>query len=431
MKDLFFRIMLLITCVIMTMPALYAGTASAEEAKKDFLGKPFPDFTVTDSEGNPFTLCEALKDHEAVLINFWATWCGPCRNEFPYLNEAYEKYCGRVAFIALSSDPKDTQEKIEAFRRENGISFPMGCDEGKELYGYISASGIPDTVVIDRFGNAAFFHAGVFRSTTEAELVLEAFLGDGYTETAVLDGIPRDTSTRSFPVSSVRAVYPAAGNYRKILFHMDANQKPVTGYIIPEDSVSLRIEVAADDDVVNMTLMDLNQGTTTDVLSLLDPEHGVYVFEQKMAGPEDEEACVQLQLYDRAVDEDDDRQCIVFLFPNEESIGRLAEQMKAMSAGKVSWEYTENTKAETPQAYILHVVDQENKPVEEVSVNFCTETACVSRESDQNGAIIFDGVPDIYHVQIIDVPDGYSWDEDYEMYTNREYGEWVLRVRKD
>ena len=67
----------------------------------------------------------------------------------------------------------------------------------------------------------------------------------------------------------------------------------------------------------------------------------------------------------------------------------------------------------------------------EVTVNFCTDQACVPNESDENGTVTFTGAPDVYHVQIVDVPEGYSWDESYDMYTTREYGEWVLRVRKD
>ena len=90
----------------------------------------------------------------------------------------------------------------------------------------------------------------------------------------------------------------------------------------------------------------------------------------------------------------------------------------------------EKTK-EDLQNYIFHVVDQDDKPVGGVLVNLCTDTACVPKESNKFGIITFTGAPDAYHVQIIDVPEGYSWDEDYEMYTTREYGEWVLRVRKD
>ena len=79
----------------------------------------------------------------------------------------------------------------------------------------------------------------------------------------------------------------------------------------------------------------------------------------------------------------------------------------------------------------MHVVDQNGNPVEGVTVNFCTDVSCVPKESDEDGLITFTGAPDAYHVTIVDVPDGYSWDEDYEMYTAREYGEWILRVRKD
>ena len=63
---------------------LYLGNAAADDT--GILGKPLPDFTVTDSEGKTFTLSEALKEHEAVVITIWATWCGPCEREFPLLN---------------------------------------------------------------------------------------------------------------------------------------------------------------------------------------------------------------------------------------------------------------------------------------------------------------------------------------------------------
>ena len=111
--------------ILLALTLFLAVSASAEE-ESPLLGKPFPDFTVTDTDGNTLTLSEALKDHEAVLINFWATWCGPCRNEFPAINKVYEEYKDRVAFIALSKEPKDTNEIISSFRQENGLTLPMG-----------------------------------------------------------------------------------------------------------------------------------------------------------------------------------------------------------------------------------------------------------------------------------------------------------------
>lgn len=104
---------------------LCASPASAEDFA--FLGKPFPDFTATDTDGNTFTLSGALKDRQAVVINLWATWCGPCRNEFPFLEEAYEKYRDKVAFIALSVEDKDTLETIAAYRSEMKLTLPHGA----------------------------------------------------------------------------------------------------------------------------------------------------------------------------------------------------------------------------------------------------------------------------------------------------------------
>ena len=110
--------------------------ASAEDEFS--LGQPFPDFTVTDTEGNVFTLSEALKDHEAVLINFWAAWYWPCEDEIPFLNEAYEQYGDRVAFISLSIEddilegPRGVRlgdafhEDYQRFRSEmNGVDENM------------------------------------------------------------------------------------------------------------------------------------------------------------------------------------------------------------------------------------------------------------------------------------------------------------------
>lgn len=98
------------------------------------------------------------------------------------------------------------------------------------------------------------------------------------------------------------------------------------------------------------------------------------------------------------------------------------------------WEYAEETaepSADGQKAYVIHVVDQDGNPVEEVTVNFCTDTACTPEETDEAGMIAFEGEPREYHVQIVDVPEGYSYDESFDMYTTAEYGEWVLRVKKD
>lgn len=432
MKKHLRKILAWAACLVLALTACCAG--AEEAAASEFLGSPFPDFTVTDTEGNTFTLSKVLEDHEAVLINFWATWCGPCLMEFPLLAEAYGKYGDRAAFIALSVEPKDTLETIAAYREDNGIPFPMGRDENMELYGLTSSYSIPTTVVVDRFGNTVFCAAGSFWSAEEPGRVLDAVLGEKYTETAVLHGIPRDSATQAFPVSAARAVYPESGSYRKVVFTGDDYPVPLAGYIVPEDSVRLRVEIAADDNVGNMVFMDRVRPAVSDMKSLLDTERNVYVYDQAMPAPDSGSQYAFVTLGDKEADEGMEKLVHVFLLRNEEAIQEVKAFLEENGSGaEVRWEYAEEGEkaGNALGAYTVHVADQDGNPVAEVMVNFCTDTACVPMESDENGLITFTGAPDRYHVVIVDAPEGYSWDEAFEMYTPREYGEWVLRVRKD
>ena len=148
------RFAALILCMAMLLAALCAGGACEETFDTSFLGKPFPDFTVTDTDGNTFTLSEALKDHEAVLINFWATWCGPCKMEMPYIDEAYQQYGDDVVFLLvnLTDGSRDTVESATAFVEKEGYSFPIYFDveyDGVYTYGI---NAIPTTYFIDENG---------------------------------------------------------------------------------------------------------------------------------------------------------------------------------------------------------------------------------------------------------------------------------------
>ena len=431
MKNHFFRMLAGFICVAVL--ALCAAAAPAEGKYTVFLGQPFPDFTAADTEGNSFTLSAALEDHEAVLINFWATWCIPCRQEFPFLTEACGKFGGRVALIALSADPRDTMEKVAEFREENGLSFPMGLDVGLELYNYIHGFGYPATVIVDRFGNAVFYHDCAFNSAEDVERVLETFLGDGYTESKVLERVPRDASTRAFPVSAARALYPEGGNCRKVLFRSETAENSFTCWIVPDGSAAMRAEVTAEDDVGAMMYWDSYRLEGVYLKDMLDPEEGVYTRRQPMPPPDDKNRYVQVQLYNGYEEEASEDDVTVYLVKDEGGIESLADSLKSRGYGEITWEYAdaEAPAENAPQAYIIHVADQDNNPVEDAIVNFCTDQACVPKESDENGAVAFAGAPDVYHVQIADLPDGYSWDEEYGMYTTREYGEWVLRVRKN
>lgn len=172
--------------IAMTLLALLCATALAEAP--EYLGKPLKDFTVKTVDGGTFTLSEALKDHDMVLINLWATWCGPCGMEFPFLEEAYRQYSDRVAVVALSIDPEETADVLGDYARENGMTFPVGSDTDTQLAYAFEVMFIPTSVVVDRFGNVAAVETGAMTSTESFTELFDYFLSDDYTQTRVLEG---------------------------------------------------------------------------------------------------------------------------------------------------------------------------------------------------------------------------------------------------
>ncbi|MBO4378790.1 MAG: TlpA family protein disulfide reductase [Clostridia bacterium] len=409
---------------------LLLGVRIAAAEENMILGEQFQDFTVTDTDGNTFTLSDALKDHEAAVINLWATWCPPCRLEFPFLNEAYEQYGDRVAFISLTIEKEDTQEAIEAFRREHGIDLPMSWDADYKMYGYMQAVGIPATVVVDRFGNAVFFHNICFKSFREVASVIETFLGEEYTETVVLDEIPVPDATAAFPVAAAREVYVENENVREIAFRSEGYPSRLAAYVVDDDVAHLRMELPASDDPYDMVLYHSTAEYLYEMPMLLDAERNCYTFDVEMPKPEDRYHFVNVCLYE-FLETDTSDAVDVYLIPGEEYLDELCDVLQ------LDWCVLSDEQAEAPkkqdalQAYILHAVDQYGEPVPGVYVNFCTDTACIPVPADGDGTITFMGAPDVYHVQLLKVPAGYSFDASFELYTTRMHGEWVLRIRKD
>ena len=414
--------------ILLVLTLFLAVSASAEDGSS-LLGKPFQDFTVTDIDGNTFTLSEALKDHEAVLINFWATWCGPCRNEFPAINKVYEEHKDRVAFIALSTEPKDSNDIIKAFRQENGLTLPMGRDEGHKLYNTLGTINIPVTVIVDRFGNTGFLQIGSFRTADDVSRTLDAFLGDQYTETAVLDSVPSDTSTVALPVSPARALRIENESAQKAVIRADGIPD-ICFYVLNGNTAHVIAEITASDSTSDVIFYNSDAGFTP-LKEMLDPERGVLAADVSV--PEKGYVAVALMNYSMVINGEEDPDMIQFYICR--SAGELESYvgtLKASGLANVTVEYETDADAESSaDAYIIHVLDQNGDPVPEVIVNFCTDTACVPCESDESGTIVYNGTPYAYHVQVIDYPEGYSCDESFEMYTTETYGEWIIRLHKD
>ena len=150
---------------------LAGALADAGEMK----GKTWPDFSVKTVDGGTFILSESLKTHDLVVINFWASWCGPCSYEFPFLEEAWERYADRVDVIALSVEERDTDQTIRKFAAENGLKFPMGRDE-KNMYDKTGGMGIPTTVILDRNMHVVAMEVGCKQSVREFTDLFDSLL---------------------------------------------------------------------------------------------------------------------------------------------------------------------------------------------------------------------------------------------------------------
>ena len=120
-----------------------------------------PDFTVYDQEGNSHSLSEFRG--KPVILNFWASWCGPCKMEMPDFDEKYGEYGDQVHFVMvnLTDGSQETVETASAFIAAEGYSFPVYFDterSGAIAYG---VSAVPVTYFIDADGNFAGWHQGV------------------------------------------------------------------------------------------------------------------------------------------------------------------------------------------------------------------------------------------------------------------------------
>ena len=140
------RIAALATALSLTVPAL-AGPA----------GSPAPAFSLNGRSGQAVSL--AQYKGQVVMLNFWASWCGPCRQEMPLLESIYKKY-NKLGFTLIGVNVEPDSKAANDWLRETPVSFPVIYDTDGKVSKLYEVGGMPSTVIIDRGGKLRMVHRG-------------------------------------------------------------------------------------------------------------------------------------------------------------------------------------------------------------------------------------------------------------------------------
>ena len=143
-----------LTRFIMVLIA-YAGLASSAPAA--VMQTAAPDFTLKSQKGDNLKLSELRG--KVVLINFWASWCGPCRQEMPILDQLYRHY-RPLDFTVLGVDVEQDSDGAKSLLKDVSVSFPILFDNENKVSKLYDVKGMPSTVLVDRDGRVRYMHIG-------------------------------------------------------------------------------------------------------------------------------------------------------------------------------------------------------------------------------------------------------------------------------
>lgn len=143
LKPLFLAALLALACPLSYAADSYPAIVTKKElfAKNDLRGKMAPTLEVKNWINGPAPKTTG----KVVLIDFWATWCGPCRNLIPELNKFKEKFGDDLVIIGLSDEP---ESKLQEFIKSTDVKYPIGTDPDKTMKKQIGIKGIPHVLVI-------------------------------------------------------------------------------------------------------------------------------------------------------------------------------------------------------------------------------------------------------------------------------------------
>ncbi|MHB8626423.1 MAG: TlpA family protein disulfide reductase [Aggregatilineales bacterium] len=142
----------LITLTVMVVPIFIIaglGLGLIQASRTQVRSGPAPDFSLKPFDGGTFTLSE--QRGQVVVINFWASWCVPCRDEAPELNAIWSEYRNR-GVVMVGVDYLDNENDALAFLKEFNVQYLNGPDIGTKIADAYHIKGVPETYIVDKHG---------------------------------------------------------------------------------------------------------------------------------------------------------------------------------------------------------------------------------------------------------------------------------------
>jgi peroxiredoxin len=153
MKNRITAATLLAALVALALPAW----AAADSAADSVTPAPAPAFTLQATDGQQVSLARFKGD--VVMINFWASWCGPCRQEMPLLDSIYRKYKD-MGFELIGVNVEPDAKSANAWLKATPVTYPVLYDPQSKVSQLYQVQAMPTTVIIDRTGTVRFLHRG-------------------------------------------------------------------------------------------------------------------------------------------------------------------------------------------------------------------------------------------------------------------------------